>query len=657
MKFALVVSLVISVSVPALALNQRNTAPKKPNILFILCDDLGYGDLGSFGQTHFVTPNLDRMANEGIRLTHHYSGAPVCAPSRASLLLGQSTGHVGVRDQQFDRELASTNTIGSVMKTAGYRTLAIGKWGLGGTPEEGFPAHPMKRGFDQWYGLYRHNDGHVHYPDSKHPLFDGFQDVTDKVKDCYSTDLYTAKAKEWIAKQAKNSPNQPFLMYLAYVAPHEAFDIPDSPYPAGSGLHGGVQIPLVTHPEMKNKWIYPEFRNATYRDNNDPKSPTKPWTWQMQHYATMVRRIDAAVGDLLQTLRDLKIEQDTLVVFTSDNGPAYDDGLHPPQLISWGILDGFKRDLFEGGFREPTLVWWPNHTKRGVVDPRASVQFSWLNTFAELGGVVPPVTSDGSSLLKTLTGHGKPVRDDFYYFEYHGSSTRLEDRQVLQRHSYVPSAGGKNDPWGEQQAVRMGRYVGVRAQIQSAETPIKLYDVVDDPHEDHDLAADPKNAGLVRQIKNLMLTARIPQEGNPRPYDNTPMPAATGSPSQKGLAWSQYSDPTPWAPDTRYLRAISHGIVTDMSKPIRQARTDEAWTLEFKGSITVPTTGKYRFRIQGGATAHLWLHSSHVLDSEADRDHPRREQAVYLEKGSHPIRVEVTFGAKTVDSSGLKVEW
>ena len=647
MKFGFLASLILLPLIPTLSQGADTSGPKHPNILF----------LGSFGQTHFVTPNLDRMAKQGTRLTHHYSGAPVCAPSRASLLLGQSTGHVGVRDQQFDRELPNTNSMGSVLHEAGYKTLAIGKWGLGGTIEDEFPAHPMKRGFDNWYGLYRHNDGHVHYPDTKHPLFDGYTDVTDSVKDCYSTDLYTGKAKQWIIDQTRKAPKQPFFMYLAYVAPHEAFDIPDGPYPSGGGLIGGVHLPLVTHPEQKNEWIYPEFRTALYQDNNDPKAVTHLWTWQMQHYATMVRRIDEAVGDLLQTLKDLGIDKDTLVVFTSDNGPAYDDGLHPPQLISWGPLDGFKRDLFEGGFREPTIVWWPGHVKPGKVDQKPSVQYSWLTTFAELGGVVPPVTADGSSILKSVTGLGKSVKDDFYYFEYHGSSTRLEDRQVLQRHGYVPALGGKNDPWGEQQAVRLGSFIGVRAQIKSAETPIKLYDVANDPHENHDLAGDPKYAATVQRIKTLMVTSRVPQAGNDRPYDNAPMPAIEVAAKRPGLRWTEYPDPTPWAPDTRYLQAISHGDAQDMSHLIRQSRVGEAWTLEFKGSISVPATGRYNFRIQGGVTAHVWLHSSHVLDSESDRNHPRREGAVYLEKGSHPIRVEVTFGANTVDTSGLKVEW
>ena len=289
----------------------------RPNILFILCDDLGYADLSCFGQTHFTTPNLDRMAADGIRLTRHYAGAPVCAPSRAALLLGLNTGNSPVRDQQFDRPIPDTLTMASVLRQAGYRTLAIGKWGLGGKPEQNFPAHPQKRGFDAWYGLYTHDAGHVHYPDAQHPFFDGYHDITAEVSNAYSTDLYTARAKQWVTEQTRQRPDQPFFLYLAYIAPHEAFQVPDGPYPAGGGLTGGVAWPLVTHPGTKNQWIEPMFRSATYRESNKPTNPELPWTTQMQRYATMVRRLDDAVADLRQTLVDLKIDRNTLIVFTS----------------------------------------------------------------------------------------------------------------------------------------------------------------------------------------------------------------------------------------------------------------------------------------------------------------------------------------------------
>ena len=500
-----------------------DSPPSRPNIIFVLCDDLGYGDLGSFGQKNFATPNLDAMAKEGTRLTHHYASSPVCVPTRACLMLGVHTGHSPVRDHQFDRAIPDTATMASVLKTAGYRTMIVGKWGIGGTAAEGFPAHPQKRGFDAFYGLLTHVAGHVHYPDAEHPLFDGFNNATREVENAYSTDLYTAKAKQWIAAQVTERPTQPFFLYLAYIAPHSAFQVPDGPYPAGKGLKGGVQFPLQTHPENKNKWLYPTVENATYDDDSDPKTPKVPWTDQMKRYATMVRRLDEANADLLQTLRDLKIDKKTLVVFSSDNGPAFDDGLRAKQLNSWGPLDGFKRDVYEGGMREPTIIWWPGTVAAGAVSARPSVQYDWLATFADLAGVAPPANTDGISLVPQLTGRGTQKDHEYLYWEFHGPSNRVEDRDVLTRHQYpLPKPDGHGaaaDPWGQQQAIRIGDYVGLRAQIKSADDPLQLFDVVHDPHENTDLAGRPEHAALLARMKKLLALAHTPQPGNPRPYD------------------------------------------------------------------------------------------------------------------------------------------
>ncbi|MES2459602.1 MAG: sulfatase-like hydrolase/transferase [Armatimonadota bacterium] len=503
---------------------QATAVAPRPNIIFVLCDDLGYGDLSCFGQKNFSTPNLDRMAKEGTRLTHHYASSPVCVPTRASLMLGLHTGHSPVRDHQFDRAIPDSPTMASVLRQAGYRTLHVGKWGIGGKPAEGFPAHPQKRGFDAFYGLMTHGAGHVHYPDAEHTLFDGYRDATAEVSDTYSTDLYTAKAKQWITEQVKERPKQPFFMYLAYIAPHSDFQVPDAPYPNGKGINGGLHMPLKTNPTNKDKWIDPEFTNATYDDDGDVKTPKVPWTDLMKRYATMVRRLDEANADLLQTLRDLKIDKNTLVVFTSDNGPAFDKTLRASQLQSWGPLDGFKRDLAEGGIREPTIVWWPGTVKADAVSARPSVQYDWLTTFAELAGTAAPARTDGVSLAPQLTGRGTQKSHEYLYWEFHGPSNRVEDRDVLTRKKYplpVPDGqGAAKDPWGQQQAIRIGDYVGLRAQIKDADSPLRLYNVVRDPHQDADLAGRPEHAALIAQMKRLLQSAHQPQPGNPRPYDN-----------------------------------------------------------------------------------------------------------------------------------------
>lgn len=628
---------------------------QRPNIIFILCDDLGYGDLSCFGQKRFTTPNLDRMASEGTRLTHHYAASPVCVPTRASLMLGVHTGHSPVRDHQFDRAIPNTNTMASVLRQAGYRTMVVGKWGIGGKPANGFPAHPQKRGFDAFYGLYTHQAGHVHYPDTEHPLYDGYRNATAEVKDAYSTDLYTAKAKQWITEQVKARPQQPFFLYLAYIAPHSAFDVPDAPYPAGGGLSGGVRWPLKTNPAGKNRWLYPEVVKATYDHDDNPKTPPVSWTDQMKRYATMVRRLDQASADLLQTLRDLKIDRNTLVVLTSDNGPAYDRQLHATQLQSWGPLDGFKRDLCEGGMREPTIVWWPGTVAAGATSARASVQYDWLPTFAQLAGQVPPAASDGVSLVSALTRQNeqtpKRPQSDYLYWEFHGPSGRTEDRQVLARKGYTGIPAGKNavgaggDPWGQQQAIRIGDLVGLRARITEANAPLRLYNVVTDPHEDNDISGQPQYRPILDRMQQLMLTARRPQPGNPRPYDTAPLPAVTidSKNLQAGLQQRTFLGAWPWAPDVRYLKAAADVVVSTPAPDA--ALAGKAGAVEYAGYLSVPETGRYVLTLEGGKQAHLWLHEAHLLDSEADAAAPRRSDSVLLAAGLHPIRILVTAGA------------
>ncbi|WP_309707159.1 sulfatase-like hydrolase/transferase [Armatimonas sp.] len=507
---------------PALA---QPAKPPRPNIIFVLCDDLGYGDISPFGQKRFRTPNLEKLATEGQKWTQHYASSPVCVPTRACLMLGKHTGHSPIRDHQFDRalpELAQAPTMASVLKSAGYATYSVGKWGIGGGKAD-MPAHPEKRGFDHWFGLYGHVDGHVHYPDAQHPIFDGTKDVTELYKDSYSTDLYTAKAKQYIAEQTKKNPKQPFFMYLAYIAPHAQYQVPDGPYPTE-----GVSLPLKLNSAQKNAWL-------------DPTLPAE-WTDWEKRYATMIRRLDDAMGDLTASLKKQGLDKNTLIVFTSDNGPSKD-----PQIFnSWGPLDGFKRDLYEGGMREPTILWGPGVVKPGEVS-LPSAHYDWLATFAELAGVSAPKDTDGLSLAASVTGKGVQKPHDFLYWEFHGPSKQDTDKKILARHGY-PNTGP--DPWGEQQAVRIGDFVGLRVQIKDANTPLKLYNVVADVHQDKDLAGDPKHAALLAKMKALMAREHTPQPGNPRPYDigarpAPPVPAAstTAGPGISVLMGNAYTPP------------------------------------------------------------------------------------------------------------------
>lgn len=588
-----------------------------PNIIFILADDLGYGDIGPFGQQKIKTPNLERMAVEGQRWTDHYAASPVCVPTRAALMLGLHTGNLPIRDHQFDSPLPETSAapnMASVLQRAGYATFAVGKWGIGGG-KANMPAHPQRRGFDHWFGLYSHVDGHVHYPDTEHPIFDGFTNVTADHKDHYSTDLYTAKAKQYITEQARTHPNQPFFLYLAYIAPHAQYQVPDGPYPASQGVNGGVQWPLKANPAQKNAWLYPDL---------DPS-----WSDWQKRYATMVRRVDEGVGDVLQTLRDLKIDKNTIVVFTSDNGPARD----PDTFRSWGPFDGFKRDLYEGGMREPTLVWWPGTVKPGVSVSLPSAHYDWLPTFTDLAGVISPVAWDGISLAPTLTRHGTQRSHDYLYWEFHGPSELITDRQVLGRHGY-PTTGA--DPWGNQQAVRIGDFVGLRVQIQGPETPLRLYNVATDPHEDHDLAADPKYAPLIAQMKDLMRTAHRPQPGNPRPYENAPLPA-TSVPVRTDVRIRAYPGTWYWTPDTQRLTPKSE---QNAAAPSLAPLAGQPGAVEITGTIVAPETGTYTLSLDVPGRIHLWVQEAHVISGEAGVKE-ERNGAVPLAKGVHPYRLVV----------------
>lgn len=229
----------------------------KPNIIFILTDDLGYGDIGLFfqnlrqknndrSQPWHLTPKLDGMAAEVIKLTDHYCAAPVCAPSRASLLLGVHQGHANIRDNQFDDALENNHTLATILKVAGYKTAAIGKWGLQGKSAAAWPAYPTKRGFDDFFGYVRHADGHEHYP--KEGLYRGPKELWENeieisatLDKCYTTDLFSARAKKYILDQHANNPAQPFFMYLAFDTPHAVDELPTQAYPSGSGKNGGLK--------------------------------------------------------------------------------------------------------------------------------------------------------------------------------------------------------------------------------------------------------------------------------------------------------------------------------------------------------------------------------------------------------------------------------
>ena len=461
-------------------------AKERPNLIFILADDLGYGDVGwtwpqdrPVNAARILTPNLDRLAREGVILSSHYCAAPVCAPSRASILTGVRQDVCSVHDNMFDHPIREPETLGTVLKAAGYRTLAIGKWGVGGGGESGRPvtAHPLDKGFDSYYGFLDHMAGHTYYHYEGYirgaymGLWDGREKATAEGAGIYSTDLFVARAKRDIAAAVKDRPGQPFFLYLAVntvhgsgqsddtLADRHPLHVPGRPYP-----EEGVSWPLAPEPRAaRNTWIDPRYRGLPNAD--------------MQRYATAISRLDDAIADLMRHLEDLGVAKNTIVVFTSDNGPADEYGADTRFFRSAGPFDGMKRDVYEGGLRVPTFVW----RKGGFAvkeDARASISYDWLPTLAELAGAEKPAQGDGVSLVARWGAAPDAAPASRIETAYHGYSGGEQDFKEF-------AARKRNLVRGDQKMRRVGDIVELQAG--GADKPWRRYDVVKDPHQDRDL--------------------------------------------------------------------------------------------------------------------------------------------------------------------------
>ncbi|UCS92005.1 sulfatase-like hydrolase/transferase [Echinicola marina] len=635
------------------SLSAQQSSKEKPNIIFILTDDLGYGDLGKFFQNErmatgdrsepwILTPELDKMAEAGAMLTNHYTAAPVCAPSRASILMGVSQGHAHVRDNQFDKYLGDNYTIADVLKEAGYSTALIGKWGLQG-PGEGpdWPSHPLKKGFDYYYGYIRHRDGHEHYP--VEGVYRGQKEVYENYKiaqgldKCYTGDLFTAKAKQYIIEHNQDKEDEPFFMFLSYDTPHAVLELPTQDYPEGAGLNGGLQW-LGTPGKMINTasgevdtFTYPEFANATYDDDKDPSTPEVAWPDTYKRYATVNRRIDDQVGDILQLLKDLEIDENTLVVFTSDNGPSRESYLpkeyvdYTPEFFNnFAHFDGIKRDVYEGGLRTATIAYWPGQIKDNTVVDAPSISYDWLPTFAEAAGIAAPVRTDGVSLLPALTHRGKQEAS-FVYVEYFQNGAVPKYAEFDENHQ------GKKR--GQMQMIRKGKHVGLRYNIQSHEDDFEIYDVSADSQQTENLAA--AMPGLQRELKAVVLRSRMADAEAPRPYDKELVPAMEIKKAKPGLTLYTYGFDTPWIPQLSAKAKKGQKLSSLTPVNVPSGRHLQV----FEGYINVPGDGKYEFSIEAGAQkVFMRIHDMAVLDGNYSTEGPI-SGSVYLEAGYHPIKL------------------
>ncbi len=437
-------------------------AQQKPNIVFILADDLGYGDIGCYGQKLIKTPNIDMLAENGMRFTQFYAGTSVCAPSRSSFMTGQHTGHTPIRGNfeiKPEGQLPLTDsayTIAELFKKAGYATGGFGKWGLGFIGTSG---DPIRQGFDQFYGYNCQRQSHNYFPDhlwdNAHRI-DLSNTTTSQLQ--YAPDLIQQKALAFLDEHKAD----PFFLYLPYTLPH-----------------AGLQLPA-------NDPVYEAYK----KEFNEQPQPVKPWNgagYQPQAYphaayAAMVTKLDNYVGEVVSKLKALGLEKNTLIIFTSDNGPHREGGNTPEFFNSSGGFKGIKRQLSEGGIRVPMIAYWPAMIKKKTTSDYPGAFWDFFPTFA--GIVQQPLTTnlDGISILPTLTSRGKQKKHDYLYWEFH------ED--------------------GGRQAVRIDNWKGIRENvIKDANRAIQLYNLATDPGETKDVSSG--HPSIVEKIKSIMQNAHV----------------------------------------------------------------------------------------------------------------------------------------------------
>ncbi|MEZ6138225.1 MAG: arylsulfatase [Pirellulaceae bacterium] len=460
MRILSVIALTLCLSLGPISLIAA--AAERPNVIFIMADDLGYGDLGCYGQQVIKTPRLDAMAKQGMRFTQFYAGCTVCASSRSVLMTGQHTGHTWVRGNAGGDTLIQSLrdediTLAEMLKPADYATGLIGKWGLGEVDQPGFPG---RQGFDYFFGYLNQVHAHNYYPeflwrnDKRVPLRnevrrpegrpDSLGGTATKRVD-YSHDLFAAEALEFVRRNVDNR----FFLYLALTTPHANNE-------ATRMVGDGAEVPTYG--------IYA---------NEDWPNPDKG-------QAAMITRMDGDIGRLLDLLKELQIDENTIVFFTSDNGP-HDEANHDlDRFDPNGPLTGIKRSLTEGGIRVPFIVRWPNHIAAGSLSEHIGYSADIMPTLQQLCGSQVTVTTDGISLVPTLLGEGQQLTHEYLYWEFYEQGSR--------------------------QSVRFGDWVAIREPMLTGE--VRLYNVVADIAEQSNVADE--HPELVKRAIGYLESAHIP---------------------------------------------------------------------------------------------------------------------------------------------------
>ncbi len=473
---------------------------KKPNIIFILADDLGYGDLGCYGQQKIETPNINKLAETGMRFTQHYAGAPVCAPSRCVLLTGKHTGHSQIRGNdewaergevwnyeamvkdstlEGQRPLENgTTTIASILKNAGYKTGMVGKWGLGAPNTNSIPT---KMGFDFFTGINCQRMAHTYFPvhlyENEHRLYLGNDTVAPNTKldpgadpldissykkfslQNYTCDVMVDAMTDFIQENKDSA----FFMYWASPLPHTPLQAPQ-------------------------RWI--DYYVEKFGDESPYLGEKSYFPQRYPHaaYAAMVSYLDENVGKLVQQLKDLGIYENTIIMFTSDNGPTYNGGTDSPWFDSarpfrseQGRGKGF---VYEGGIRVPMIVSWPGHVQPGTNSEHISAFYDVMPTLCDIAGITVPENSDGISFLPTMLGKEQHPHD-YLYWEF-------------------PELDG-------QQAIRMGKWKGIRKNIKNGNMKLELYDLDSDIEEQNDISGD--HSEIIQKMEEIMIKEHTPAKG------------------------------------------------------------------------------------------------------------------------------------------------
>ncbi len=456
----------------------QDAGSRLPNVILIVADDLGYGELGCYGQRLIQTPNIDRMARDGIRFTQFYCGQAVCAPSRCTLMTGLHQGHTSIRDNGNppDRGEArpedlyfpgqfpipdETVTVAELLKGQGYATAAIGKWGLGPVGSSG---DPNRQGFDLFYGYNCQVHAHNHYPrfhwrnDQQETLPGNDRTMYGET---YSQDRFADEALRFV----RENRDRPFFLYLPFAIPHLAIQVPDA-----------------SLTEFRGDIVEEDYRHRGYLPFPEPRAG----------YAAMISHMDRDIGDLLDLLAETGLDENTLVIFTSDNGPTYDrlGGTDSDYFQSTGPLRGRKGSLLEGGIRVPLVARWPGRIQTGSESAHVAAFQDFLPTFCDIAGTGIPEAIDGISMLAALTGEGEQAGHSFLYWEFPG--------------------------YGGQQAVRIGDWKAIRQGLhKNPRAPFELYNLAEDVGEARDVAKE--NPEVVRRIGKICRDEHQPSELFPFP--------------------------------------------------------------------------------------------------------------------------------------------